>query len=315
MALAARVRQKLLRWLDENGWRQVRTNEGSGPWLAWELWCIESVWSPRGVPAWFVVRYQPDNGEPRVLELYLDRPDGIRNPEGSVSFHSFGDADGLEIFDALTRHRDRRPALAGASSSDAASAPETQWSFGSKVLARLRRVAERIGPRKLRLFACACCRRMDHILNEERNRRAIEAAEDYADEIINKRELKKARKAANIPWLTSYDPFREAVQAAEAVLRVTPVSRQEELYRLLDEIVGYPWGPPKAQRAWLKWNEQTVVKMARTIYDEHRFEELPILADALEEAGCGDRLLLGHCRLEGPHVRGCWVVDLLLARS
>jgi hypothetical protein len=55
--------------------------------------------------------------------------------------------------------------------------------------------------------------------------------------------------------------------------------------------------------------------LARSIYDEHRFVEMPILADALEEAGCTDPDILSHCRGPGPHVRGCWPVDLILGKE
>jgi hypothetical protein len=65
----------------------------------------------------------------------------------------------------------------------------------------------------------------------------------------------------------------------------------------------------------LVWNDGTVPKMARSIYDERAFDRLPILADALEDAGCTDRDILGHCRQPGEHVRGCWVVDLILGES
>jgi hypothetical protein len=56
-----------------------------------------------------------------------------------------------------------------------------------------------------------------------------------------------------------------------------------------------------------------VAAVAKTIYDERRFEDMPILADALEEAGCTSELILGHCRSGGEHVRGCWVLDLILS--
>src|SRR5438270_262087 len=56
----------------------------------------------------------------------------------------------------------------------------------------------------------------------------------------------------------------------------------------------------------------TVVNLARGTYDGHAFERTPVLADALEDAGCTDPDLLGHLRGPGPHARGCWVVDALL---
>src|SRR5205085_2535660 len=73
---------------------------------------------------------------------------------------------------------------------------------------------------------------------------------------------------------------------------------------LLRELFGNPFRPVAAERAWLAWEGGTVVGLARAIYDERAFERLPILADALEEAGCTDERMLGHCRSGGEHVRG-----------
>jgi hypothetical protein len=67
--------------------------------------------------------------------------------------------------------------------------------------------------------------------------------------------------------------------------------------------------------AWRAWHGGAAVKIAREIYDRRRFEELPVLADALEEAGCDERALLDHCRGGGPHVRGCWALDLVLGQE
>lgn len=66
---------------------------------------------------------------------------------------------------------------------------------------------------------------------------------------------------------------------------------------------------------WLAWCDKTVPKLAQAIYDECAFDRLPILADALEEAGCTDADILDHCRQAGEHVRGCWIVDLILGKS
>jgi hypothetical protein len=63
------------------------------------------------------------------------------------------------------------------------------------------------------------------------------------------------------------------------------------------------------------WRNTTVLALARTIYSERAFDRMPILADALEEAGCDDEAVLAHCRGDGPHVRGCWVLDLILGRE
>ncbi|HWG41421.1 MAG TPA: hypothetical protein VN688_01450 [Gemmataceae bacterium] len=81
---------------------------------------------------------------------------------------------------------------------------------------------------------------------------------------------------------------------------------------LLREIFGNPFRSTTIKPAWLAWNERSIAKMARAIYTECRFDDLPILADALEEAGCMDGVMLAHCRASMAHVRGCWVVDALL---
>jgi hypothetical protein len=84
---------------------------------------------------------------------------------------------------------------------------------------------------------------------------------------------------------------------------------------LLREILGNPFRPVKIDPAWLRWRDGAIVCMARLIYDARRFQDLPILADALEEAGCTDPEILGHCRGPGEHVRGCWPVDLILGKG
>ena len=84
---------------------------------------------------------------------------------------------------------------------------------------------------------------------------------------------------------------------------------------LLRDVFGNPFRPVAVEPAWLAWGGGTVRQLAQAIYDERAFERLPVLADALEEAGCTNADVLGHCRQPAEHVRGCWVVDLLLGRS
>jgi hypothetical protein len=66
---------------------------------------------------------------------------------------------------------------------------------------------------------------------------------------------------------------------------------------------------------WLAWNDGTVKRLAQAIYQERSFEQMLILGDALEDAGCDDPDILRHCREPGDHVRGCWVIDLLLGKE
>jgi hypothetical protein len=81
------------------------------------------------------------------------------------------------------------------------------------------------------------------------------------------------------------------------------------------DIIGNPFQRTRLEAAWLQWQEGAIAKMARSIYEERRFGDLPKLADALAEAGCTDQTILDHCRRPGEHVRGCWVVDLCIGRE
>ncbi len=71
----------------------------------------------------------------------------------------------------------------------------------------------------------------------------------------------------------------------------------------------------KSIPAWLNWNDGTVQKVALAIYNERAFDRMPILADALEEAGCTNADILNHFRLQREHVQGCWVVNMILGKE
>jgi hypothetical protein len=81
---------------------------------------------------------------------------------------------------------------------------------------------------------------------------------------------------------------------------------------LLRDIIGNPFQPVPVSLGWLEWRDGLVTRIARSVYDERRFDDLPILADALEEAGCKVASILDHCRRRGVHAPGCWVLDGLL---
>ncbi len=103
---------------------------------------------------------------------------------------------------------------------------------------------------------------------------------------------------------------------AEAAAKAARAAAEAEVCRLLREFFGNPFRPaPAIDPSWLAWNGRLVSRLAHDAYDRRRFEELPVLADALEEAGCDEADLLGHLRGPGPHARGCWALDLLLGKS
>ena len=103
------------------------------------------------------------------------------------------------------------------------------------------------------------------------------------------------------PWEQVNNVYREAEFTEE----------QHQLL-LLKDIFGNPFRPVAFDPSW---RTTTVVALAQQMYDSRDFMPMPILADALQDAGCENVDILAHCRGEGPHVRGCWVVDLVLGKE
>jgi hypothetical protein len=105
----------------------------------------------------------------------------------------------------------------------------------------------------------------------------------------------------------------EDAQVAQGAARTAELLGQACLLR---DIFGpLPFRSVSIAAAWVAWNECTVRRLAEAVYTERAFERMPVLADAMEEAGCDDAEMLAHCRGPGPHTKGCWVVDLLLGRG
>jgi hypothetical protein len=109
----------------------------------------------------------------------------------------------------------------------------------------------------------------------------------------------------------------QATRGLRAAQQASPEPTREGAHQstIIHDIFGNPFRPIALAPSWLAWSDGTVGKLAQGIYDERAFDRLPVLADALEEAGCADADVLSHCRGPGPHVRGCWVVDLILGKQ
>jgi hypothetical protein len=199
------------------------------------------------------------------------------------------------------------------------------------MLSQLRGIAS---TRKLRLFACLCCRRVWHLL-EVRGRHAVEMAEGLADQLIGDGVRIEAEIAANRAYFESSGDerpraARAALLAVGSQLNPTQIAlltttydidsttlqlrqeQQKEQSQYLLELFGNPYHGLSLDPDWLT---STVILLATSIYVEQAFDRMPILADALEDAGCDDADILAHCRGPGPHVRGCWVVDAILGKS
>jgi hypothetical protein len=219
-----------------------------------------------------------------------------------------------------------------------------EWDSCTDPVAMLEFLRGRASDRKLRLFAVACARRVCHLMADERSRHAVLAAELYADGLTDRDRLDRARDDAReakrlfmppaqvIAWraaCAAQDATRHSgrsaalncmAESSRAVnVRDTnhcdPAELQQQP-RILRCIFGpLPFRPVTLAPGILRWNDGTVPTLAQVIYDERHFGDLPILADALLDASCTDAELFGHLRSPGPHARGCWAVDLLLAKE
>jgi hypothetical protein len=90
------------------------------------------------------------------------------------------------------------------------------------------------------------------------------------------------------------------------------VAEKRAQCEILREMFGNPF---RSVALAPEWRTDTAIAMARQVYDSCDFGVMPTLADTLEEAGCDNEQLLNHCRGSGPHVRGCWVLDLILQKK
>jgi hypothetical protein len=203
--------------------------------------------------------------------------------------------------------------------------------------------------RKFRLFTVACCRRIWYLLTDERSRKAVETGERYADRLVCEpdrlaiaaaakhvdydgtnnaadaaylaAEINSPRNHPDAEWgiaietmaTASYaDPEFVETRTSDYGLRYYPMpSIQRAHCHLMRDIFGNPFRTVAVEPSW---RTSDVVTLAGTIYDQRTFDRITELADALEKAGCTDAVILDHCRSGKEHVRGCWVVDLILGK-
>jgi hypothetical protein len=183
------------------------------------------------------------------------------------------------------------------------------------------------GRRKFLLFAAACaarCRERDLY-----DAAAWSVSERYADGLATNADFLRQLPAMKRVVLGAHqcartDAWYVAAQTSAEIRRINSGGWQNKQKLraesaaqadLVREVFGNPFRALPDQRAWLSWHDGTIPRLAQCIYDERAFDRLPILADALEDAGCANAEILAHCRGNGTHVRGCWVVDLLLRKA
>jgi hypothetical protein len=214
---------------------------------------------------------------------------------------------------------------------------EAEWLAHKDPHPMMQQLGRKVSERGVRLLICACCRRAWDLLPDERSRHAVDVAERYAVGMAKASEFLAAQRLAQAAYQRSrkqhgpeaFRLFGAAHLAALATAnrpRFDP--RTDEFLRgakerkdkterkarsvLVREIFGNPFRPVALDSIW---RTSTVSALAQAIYKDRAFDRLPILADALEDAGCTDQDILGHCRQPGEHCRGCWVVDLLLGKG
>jgi hypothetical protein len=226
---------------------------------------------------------------------------------------------------------------------------DEEWDSANDPMAMIQFIAEFersewVG-RKLRLFAAACCRLVWNQLHDWRSREAVELAERVAIAPVSPSRFAVARRAADEVWaawdywwserrayrgywiappafteeellcaraasatVDETGPIRAASRTIEALDRLLAPMVAAELLR---EIIGNPYRRPPA---WL-WYSTDVRALARTIEAERSFERLPILGDALMDAGFEDDEMTRHCQSGSLHVLGCWALDIALCRD
>jgi len=207
--------------------------------------------------------------------------------------------------------------------------------------------------RKLHLFAVSCCRRIWHLLTDERSRCLVKTVEQYADGLATTFDVSNASDIHEnavstydfkAPWYAAMyatspshcqQAASEAAQAAGCATWWESIPEDDPIIDVLDssgrdteaeaqcllvrDIFGNPFCPASRSPAWLT---PSVLTLAQAAYDNPMLPSgildkanLAVLADALEEADCTNLDILYHCRQSGEHVRGCWVLDLLLGKQ
>jgi hypothetical protein len=215
---------------------------------------------------------------------------------------------------------------------------EWHWQSDATLASHVRHVCAELGrstsDRKIRLLAVASCRLFESRF-EDVQLRAIEVAEGFADGLLEDEIRCEARLAADavlkrdvhdrptVP--VSNQALFQTAYAIDGLMAVPASEGIDDVIRftdggwshpehvpLLRDIFGNPFRPISFSP---EWRTTTAVAIAQGMYESRDFGPMPLLADALQDAGCEVSGIIDHCRGPGPHVRGCWVVDSVLGKA
>jgi hypothetical protein len=197
---------------------------------------------------------------------------------------------------------------------------EAEWMACHKSEPMLEFLRDKASDRKLRLFASACVRQKWSLLSDSL-RAGVEVAESYADIKATEGDLRQAHNSAwgKAPSMGLHPACWVTCSESRPMLLAARVTKSAIRCLLLRDVFGNPFRPVTLDPAW---RTPTVAALATAAYDERILpsghldaNRLAVLADALEDVGCDNADILNHCRQGGEHVRGCWVVDLLLGKE
>jgi hypothetical protein len=207
---------------------------------------------------------------------------------------------------------------------------EMEWLTRRDDRVMLEHLASTVTHRKLRLLSLEIIRKGPEPWDHPRVAQALLLADQVVEGIQPERALTPFQtlvRQALDALSDSNGPTKSHLVAAFYLLEESPNWRTPYVIRnwifggpetddvvlgLLRDIFGNPFRPVSFDP---RWRTADTLGLARGIYEDRAFDRLPLLADALMDAGCADEQVIGHCRSEGAHVRGCWVVDLVLGKE
>ena len=170
--------------------------------------------------------------------------------------------------------------------------------------------------RRLRLIACAYFRIAWDQIQHDAIRNAVFVAEAFADKKCGVEDLLSAEIAVGDTLPALQCKYRDRCfhllhRRHEVAVKLIGFENQQ-MCPVVRDIFGSPFHPVTFDP---NWRTSDVVAIAQAMYESRDFSPMTILADALQDAGCEDADILDHCRGAGPHVRGCWIVDLVLGKA
>jgi hypothetical protein len=211
---------------------------------------------------------------------------------------------------------------------------EALWTAGTDAYALVQFAisGDLVSARKFRLFACACSRQVLPFIVLVDAVSVLDVAEKLADDqLIDPNEWFAALDHTLDNRLRSAEADRFLAEVLEATIHHDPRQGATDAFDNLREFELNAFGPmateyhlalvrevfgnPFQPMDFAPWRTDTAVSLARQMYESREFSAMPILADALQDAGCDNDEVLAHCRGDGPHVRGCWVVDGVLGKE